>query len=53
MTRTKPQFVRLVELDRHIRNGKHPNCLTFSTEYEVSQKTVQRDMELPPILWTV
>ncbi len=45
MTRTKPQFVRLMELDRQIRDGKHPNCLTFSREYEVSQKTVQRDID--------
>ena len=45
MKRTKPQFSRLLELDRAIRSGKYPNCLTFSTEWEVSQKTVQRDID--------
>jgi proteasome accessory factor B len=45
MQRTKPQFTRLMELDRRIRNGEYPNCLTFSTEWEVSQKTVQRDID--------
>jgi proteasome accessory factor B len=34
-----------MELDRRIRNGEYPNCLTFSMEWEVSQKTVQRDID--------
>jgi len=45
MKRNKPQFWRLVELDRQIREGKHPNCLTFSKKWEVAQKTVQRDID--------
>ena len=45
MERTKTQFARLLELDRRIRNGEYPNCLTFSEEWEVSQKTVQRDID--------
>jgi len=45
MHRNKPQFNRLLELDRQIRDGKYPNCLTFSVDWEVSQKTVQRDIE--------
>ena len=45
MKRNKPQFSRLLELDRSIRAGKYPNCLSFSAEYEVSQKTVQRDID--------
>ncbi len=45
MKRTKPQFTRLIELDRSIRDCKYPNALTFATDYEVSQKTVQRDIE--------
>ena len=45
MKRNKPQFSRLLELDRSIRSGKYPNCLSFSAEYEVSQKTVQRDID--------
>jgi len=45
MQRTKLQFARLMELDRLIREGKYPNALSFSQEREVSQKTVQRDIE--------
>jgi proteasome accessory factor B len=38
-------FHRLLELDSRIRGGKYPNALSFSQEWEVSQKTVQRDIE--------
>jgi predicted DNA-binding transcriptional regulator YafY len=34
-----------MELDRLIRMEKHPNCLTFSADWGVSQKTVQRDID--------
>ena len=45
MERSKSQFHRLMELDRRIRAGEHPNCLTFAQKWEVSQKTVQRDVD--------
>ncbi len=45
MKRTKSQFARLMELDRGIRAKKYPNCLTFAVDWEVSQKTVQRDID--------
>jgi proteasome accessory factor B len=45
MKRNKPQFSRLLELDRSIRAGKYPNCLSFAATYECSQKTVQRDID--------
>jgi predicted DNA-binding transcriptional regulator YafY len=45
VNRTKSQFARLMELDRRIREGRYPNCLTFGAEWEVSQKTVQRDVD--------
>lgn len=45
MERSKTQFSRLLELDRRIRNGDYPNCLTFSAEWEVTQKTAQRDID--------
>ena len=45
MERSKSQFPRLLELDRRIRSKEYPNCLTFSEEYEVSQKTIQRDID--------
>ncbi|MCE9612809.1 MAG: WYL domain-containing protein [Lentisphaerae bacterium] len=45
MERSKSQFSRLMELDRRIRAGEYPNCLTFARKWEVSQKTVQRDVD--------
>lgn len=45
MKRSRTQFARLMALDRSIREGRYPNCLAFSREYEVSQKTVQRDID--------
>jgi len=45
MERNKSQFTRLMELDRQVRAGKYPNCLTFSKQWEVSQKTIQRDVD--------
>jgi proteasome accessory factor B len=45
MNRSKTQFSRLLELDKRISQGQHPNCLSFSIEWEVSQKTVQRDID--------
>jgi predicted DNA-binding transcriptional regulator YafY len=45
MERNKSQFARLMELDRQVRAGKYPNCLTFAKEWEVSQKTIQRDID--------
>ncbi len=32
-------------LHEAIRDGKYPNCLSFSMDYEVAQKTVQRDID--------
>ncbi len=45
MKRGKTQFHRLTELDRRIRARAYPNCQTFANEWEVSQKTVQRDID--------
>jgi predicted DNA-binding transcriptional regulator YafY len=45
MDRSKTQFSRLIELDRLIRTGRHPNCRGFAADWEVSQKTVQRDID--------
>ncbi|MBT3192499.1 MAG: WYL domain-containing protein [Verrucomicrobia bacterium] len=45
MDRSKTQFRRLQALDEAIRDNKHPNCLSFSMDWEVSQKTIQRDIE--------
>jgi predicted DNA-binding transcriptional regulator YafY len=45
MKRSKTQAERLLELDRRLRNNEYPNCTSFAAEWEVSGKTVQRDIE--------
>jgi predicted DNA-binding transcriptional regulator YafY len=46
MKRSKTQFRRLTELAEMIREGRQPvNCLILSRLWEVSQKTVQRDID--------
>lgn len=39
------QFRRLIELDQRIRARRYPNCTTFSKEWQVSAKSVQRDIQ--------
>jgi predicted DNA-binding transcriptional regulator YafY len=41
----RSQFRRLMELDQRIRAGDYPNCFTFADAWEVSRKTVQRDIQ--------
>jgi len=36
---------RLMELDGLMRQGKYPNCSSFARQWEVSSKTIQRDIE--------
>jgi predicted DNA-binding transcriptional regulator YafY len=45
MERNKSQFARLMAFDQAIRGKRYPNCLSFSGEWEVSPKTVQRDID--------
>lgn len=39
------QMIRIVEFDRLVRNRTYPNRVTFSVNYEVSERTVARDIE--------
>ncbi len=41
----KPQHNRLLFIDRKINEGKFPNCRTLAEEWEVSRKTIQRDLD--------
>ncbi len=45
MAKYKPQHARLLFIDRKIREGRHPNCSSLAEEWEVSRKTIQRDLE--------
>lgn len=45
MTKYKPQHARLLFIDRKIREKKFPNRTTLALEWEVSAKTIGRDLE--------
>jgi len=45
MAKYKPQHSRLLFIDRKIREGRHPNCSSLAQEWEVSRKTIQRDLD--------
>lgn len=45
MGKYKPQHSRLLFIDKKIRDGKYPNCSTLAEEWEVSAKTIQRDLD--------
>ena len=41
----RSQFRRLAELDREIRSRRYPNCFSFARKWEVSRRTIARDIE--------
>jgi len=41
----KPQYRRLLFIDRKIKERAYPNCVSLAKEWEVSDKTIQRDIE--------
>jgi len=45
MQKFKPQYRRLLFIDRMIKEQKYPNCVSLAEEWEVSDKTIQRDIE--------
>ncbi len=45
MAKYKPQHSRLLFIDQKIRTGRYPNCSSLAEEWEVSRKTIQRDIE--------
>ena len=45
MKKYKPQHARLLFIDRRIHEKSYPNCRSLAAEYEVSVKTIQRDID--------
>ncbi len=45
MAKYKPQHARMLFIDRKIQEGGFPNCTTLADEWEVSSKTIQRDLD--------
>ena len=45
MNINRPQHARLLFIDEKIRGGRYPNASTLSRDYEVSSRTITRDIE--------
>jgi predicted DNA-binding transcriptional regulator YafY len=45
MAKYKPQHSRLLFIDKKIHEGKYPNCSSLAEEWEVSSKTIHRDLD--------
>ena len=45
MSKFKPQYRRLLFIDRRLRGGRYPNCRSLAAEWEVSARTIQRDLD--------
>ena len=45
MSKFKPQYRRLLHIDRTIRAGEYPNCSSLAREWEISSRTMQRDID--------
>ena len=45
LRKSRPPIARMLKIHDMLRQGEYPNCTTISTEFEVSYKTVQRDLD--------
>lgn len=45
MAKYKPQHTRLLFIDRQIRDKRFPNCTSLAAGWEVSESTIQRDLD--------
>ncbi|MBP7738685.1 MAG: WYL domain-containing protein [Spirochaetes bacterium] len=45
MSKFKPQFGRLLFIDKKLRAGLYPNSTSLAREYEVSPRTILRDID--------
>jgi len=45
MAKYKPQHTRLLFIDKHIREKRFPNCAMLAEGWEVSVRTIQRDLD--------
>ena len=45
MAKYKPQHARLQYIDRMIREKRYPSCADLAEGWEVSERTIQRDLD--------
>lgn len=45
MKNSRPPIQRMIYIDQQIREKRYPNCKSVATDFEVTTKTIQRDIE--------
>ncbi|MBA4388291.1 MAG: hypothetical protein C0404_09945 [Verrucomicrobia bacterium] len=45
MAKFKPQYRRLLFIDKKLKERSYPNCNSIGAEWEVTPKTIQRDLD--------
>jgi proteasome accessory factor B len=50
MSKFRPQYRRLIFIDSRIRRGDYPNASDIAREYEVSSRTILRDIEYMKVM---
>ncbi len=45
MAKYKPQHARLLFIDQQIREHRYPNCTSLAKQWEVSDRTIHRDID--------
>ena len=43
---SRPPVMRMMRIEKRLKAGGYPNCRTLARELEVSEKTVQRDIDM-------
>jgi hypothetical protein len=44
-SKSRPPVARMLRIHELIQDGGHPNCFSLAAEFEVSPKTIQRDID--------
>jgi predicted DNA-binding transcriptional regulator YafY len=42
--KTRPPYERMLRIHEAIKSGKYPNCRSLAKEFEVNEKSIQRDL---------
>ena len=50
---TRPPYERMTYIHEQLQLDKHPNCSTLAAHFEVSTKTIQRDLEFMRDRWNL
>jgi proteasome accessory factor B len=50
---SRPPLERMMQIHEQLSSGSKPNCSTLAREFEVSTKTIQRDLDFMRDRWTL